>query len=287
MVTRRTAGGGMITTITLEVHLRLSTRTKLFSSLPAAAYSPSDGSHVVIPPGVLPTPNRQAVELALRLALALHAEIAGTSRWVRLHEYGPDVPRGYRIAQTDDPLARGGWFTAAGQRVHVSAVRLAEDAGEPGAPQRAGDPRLEILLAPTALEHALETLPAYLQALRAIAAASTAVEPGSNASTCFLHFTTRFGAEDRAGGIRQLRVGCLAGQIQRAVMLALKLRASSRPRSLRLDDAGYRLVSDGAPHVQRFSFHDPDLPPLRLDPAWIEQLRAECRFGTSSLCKAR
>ena len=97
--------------IGLEVHCQLDTATKLFTSCPfefGTAPNSQTDSFTWALPGALPVPNRQAVELALRLAIAVGAEINPRSRWDRKHYFYPDSPLGYQITQQFEPYCRGG-----------------------------------------------------------------------------------------------------------------------------------------------------------------------------------
>ena len=97
----------------LEVHVALSTRSKLFSGsstlpthVPNSHVSPFDAAH----PGTLPRTNQGAVELGVRAALALHSNIPRLSSFQRKHYFYADLPHGYQVTQLDAPLALGGFL---------------------------------------------------------------------------------------------------------------------------------------------------------------------------------
>ena len=97
----------------LEVHVALSTRSKLFSGsstlpthVPNSQVSPFDAAH----PGTLPRTNQGAVELGVRAALALHSNIPRLSTFQRKHYFYADLPHGYQVTQLDAPLALGGFL---------------------------------------------------------------------------------------------------------------------------------------------------------------------------------
>jgi len=97
--------------IGLEIHVQLATRTKMFCRCAYCYGAPANTQ--VCPvclgyPGALPVPNRRAIDLAVRLALALGATVHVRSSFVRKSYVYPDLPKGYQITQLDRPLATGG-----------------------------------------------------------------------------------------------------------------------------------------------------------------------------------
>jgi len=152
------------TIIGLEIHVQLATRSKLFCGC-RADYFTAEPNTLTCPvclgmPGILPVPNRMAVEYALRIALALGAEVQLRSRFDRKNYFYPDLPKGYQITQRDVPLAIGGklsFRTEGGERtIRIRELHLEEDAGklihtEKGAlvdMNRCGVPLVEIVTEP-------------------------------------------------------------------------------------------------------------------------------------------
>lgn len=125
---------GYTTVIGLEVHVQLGTNSKLFSPAPVAALGDPNTRvhHVDIGlPGVLPRPNRRAIELATRAALALGSEIQLYSEFARKHYFYPDLPKGYQISQFDLPLALGGSVVIGeGRSCRLHRLHVEEDAGK-------------------------------------------------------------------------------------------------------------------------------------------------------------
>ena len=88
-------------------------------------------------PGTLPVMNRKAFDLALKTAVALHAEIAPFTKWDRKNYYYPDLPKNYQISQYDLPFSQGGWLAipvrkdgGGGGRCGLTRVHLEEDTGK-------------------------------------------------------------------------------------------------------------------------------------------------------------
>lgn len=255
--------------VALEIHCRLATRTKLFSGLPTYASTTADmgDPRALATPGTLPVPNRRAVELALRLALRLQAAVAASSGWVRRHGFDPHAPRGYRICQSEAPLARGGSFVSAGRRWAVEVVRLAEDLGEPHAPHRAGDPRVEIVVASIDLAGELQASDG-LRALRSLVAESGAVDASAGAIRCLAHVMRHAGER------------CTLVDVDSPVLIDRAIAQTSAwpvlPPTLRYDAAADRLCPHETTHTdEEYELPDPDLPPLLVDADWLARIQRE------------
>lgn len=173
-------------TVGMEIHVELATRSKMFTRAPSpacagcAAMEEPPPNSLVDPvvlalPGALPVMNKAAVEMSIRVGLALGCQIAPVSRWDRKSYFYPDLPKAYQISQYDLPLCFDGMvetpaiddrgvFDLAGPRTRVGIIRahLEEDAGKllheapGGGPiegsivdlNRAGTPLLEIVTQP-------------------------------------------------------------------------------------------------------------------------------------------
>ena len=154
--------------IGLEVHVQLTTESKMFSSSGTKFGLPPNTQTDPVSlglPGTLPVMNRKAFELALKTAVALHAEISPFTKWDRKNYYYPDLPKNYQISQYDLPFSRGGRLENPARRdggggsgdVRLIRVHLEEDTGKlihaSGGDSevdlnRAGIPLLEIVTEP-------------------------------------------------------------------------------------------------------------------------------------------
>ncbi len=115
--------------IGLEIHVQLSTRTKMFCGC-ELSFGDEPNVHTcpvcLAHPGVLPVPNEEAIRCGLKIAAALDCEVAGRSTFHRKNYFYPDNPKAYQISQYDEPLAVNG--TLGGIRIH--RAHLEEDAAK-------------------------------------------------------------------------------------------------------------------------------------------------------------
>ena len=123
------ANNGYEAVIGLEIHVQLSTRTKMFCGC-ALSFGDEPNVHTcpvcLGHPGTLPVPNQRAIHYALMIAAALECEVAPRSIFHRKNYFYPDLPKGYQISQYDIPLATGGRLGD----VRIHRVHLEEDAAK-------------------------------------------------------------------------------------------------------------------------------------------------------------
>lgn len=168
-------------TIGIECHVQLKTKTKLFSAVGNDARTAAPNtliSHIDLGmPGALPVLNEKAVELAVKASFALGVAPQHFSKFDRKHYFYPDLPKGYQITQFDEPIILGGVVTihVDGKPKHINITRahLEEDAGKSTHPagkdyslvdlNRAGTPLLEIVSEPEM--HSAEEAKAYAREL--------------------------------------------------------------------------------------------------------------------------
>ncbi|MFH1609088.1 MAG: Asp-tRNA(Asn)/Glu-tRNA(Gln) amidotransferase subunit GatB [Candidatus Bipolaricaulota bacterium] len=287
----------METIIGLEVHVQLVTRTKLFCGCRADYFAASPNT-LTCPvclglPGALPVPNRRAVELALRIALALNADVQPQSLFERKNYFYPDLPKGYQITQHDRPLALGGYvaFTVDGEprTVRLRQVHLEEDAGKlihvPGGTlvdlNRCGVPLAEIVTEPD-LRSPREAW-AFLQTLRTLVrhlrASTGDMEKGALRCDANLSLTSggQMGTRTEIKNLNSLRA------VERALVAAAAHHRDHLSRGEAVvqatfgwDDQAERLVLQRTKEEAedyRY-FPDPDLAPLEVSGEWLDELRA-------------
>ncbi|HRD57962.1 MAG TPA: Asp-tRNA(Asn)/Glu-tRNA(Gln) amidotransferase subunit GatB [Ferruginibacter sp.] len=167
--------------IGLEVHAQLLTKSKLFSgdsiafgAAPNTQVSPISLAH----PGTLPVMNKEVMNLAIRLGLALNCDIARNHYFARKNYFYPDLPKGYQVSQHTTPICNKGFLEVqvgdAVKTVHLHHIHMEEDAGKSIHDMdedytfidlnRAGTPLLEIVTEPCI--HSSDEAFAFLTALR-------------------------------------------------------------------------------------------------------------------------
>jgi aspartyl-tRNA(Asn)/glutamyl-tRNA(Gln) amidotransferase subunit B len=285
--------------IGLEVHAELATRSKMFCSCAVVDPTRSAPNTAVCPvclglPGVLPVVNRMAVELALRVALALNCTINETSIFARKNYFYPDLPKGYQISQYETPLAVDGRLpveTPQGRReIRIRRVHLEEDTGKLTHVEkdgqeyslvdlnRAGVPLLEIVTEPDL--HSAAEVRAYAQTLRAVlryvGASSGDMEKGAmriepNISVR-LQGRSELGTRVEIKNLNSFRVleRATAYQIEQQVVI-LENGGEVVQETLGWDEASqstYSQRSKEEAHDYRY-FPEPDLPPLVVSREWI------------------
>lgn len=125
------------TIIGLEVHVELKTESKIFSPSPNA-FGDEPNSNVnpidLGYPGVLPVLNEEAVNFAMKAAMALNCEIATDTKFDRKNYFYPDNPKAYQISQFDQPIGENGWIeievNGRKKRIGITRLHLEEDAGK-------------------------------------------------------------------------------------------------------------------------------------------------------------
>jgi aspartyl-tRNA(Asn)/glutamyl-tRNA(Gln) amidotransferase subunit B len=290
--------------IGLEIHTQLQTESKLFCGC-STRFGAAPNTHTCPVclglPGALPVLNRRAVELAVKAALALGCTVHERSIFARKNYFYPDLPKGYQISQFDRPLATDGAleFDARGEarRVGIIRVHLEEDAGKSlheGLPDsdrataldfnRSGVPLIEIVSHPD-VRNAADAAECFSR-LRAILVA-TGVTDGNmeeGSLRCDANISVRragataFGVKTEIKNLNSFRhvQRALEYEIDRQITL---LESGGRvDHETRLwDPAAARTLSMRSKedaHDYRY-FPEPDLPPLQIETAWIERVRAE------------
>jgi aspartyl-tRNA(Asn)/glutamyl-tRNA(Gln) amidotransferase subunit B len=287
--------------IGMEVHAQLATRSKMFCGCSADYLAAEPNSSVcevcLGMPGTLPVVNGRAVELVVRTGLALGSEIARHTKFDRKNYFYPDLPKGYQISQYDLPMCRGGEIQVGERAVRITRVHLEEDTGKlvhAGDAlrtadsslvdlNRAGVPLMEIVTEPDlrGADEARDYAMALREILRAIGASEADMERGQLRAEANVS-VRRAGAE--ALGVKtELKNINSFRALHRAVEYEIE-------RQIAVLESGGAVVQETrgwseaeqstfSQRVKEYAddyryFPEPDLPPLELLPAWVEELRA-------------
>ncbi len=285
--------------IGLEVHAQVISNAKLFSGA-ATAFGAAPNSQVSFVdaafPGMLPVINRECVTQAVRTGLGLQAKINLVSRFDRKNYFYADLPAGYQISQYQHPIVGAGTIEieladGSTRQIGITRLHLEQDAGKSLHDQhstksyidlnRAGVPLMEIVSEPDL--RSPEEAGAYMRKLRTImrylGTCDGNMEEGS------LRADVNVSVRKHGG---DLRTRCEIKNLNsvRFIMLAIEAEAkrqiavwedgSEVQQETRLFDPGRgttrSMRSKEEAHDYRY-FPDPDLLPLVLDAAWIEQIR--------------
>jgi aspartyl-tRNA(Asn)/glutamyl-tRNA(Gln) amidotransferase subunit B len=285
--------------IGLEVHTQLLTKSKMFCGCSADYASTPPNTHVcpvcLGMPGVLPVINEKAIECTIMTALALNCGIPEYTKFDRKNYFYPDLMKGYQISQYDAPIGKGGWLTVdsngSKKRVNITRVHLEEDTakllhrGDNSLidVNRSGVPLMEVVSEPemSSPEEARDYLIRLHNILRYLGVSTANMEEGS--------FRCDANISIRPPGTKEFmpKVEVKNMNSFKAIYQALKYEAGRQEKVL---EEGGRLVQQtrgwieetGTTVLQRTKeyaedyryFPEPDLPPLALERAWVEEIRA-------------
>jgi len=288
--------------IGLETHAQLQTKSKIFSGASTAFGAEPNRQACAVDialPGVLPVLNREAVVCAIKFGLAVGAEIAPRSVFARKNYFYPDLPKGYQISQYEIPVVSGGGLdirvshgdTPVEKRVRLTRAHLEEDAGKSLHEDfhgktgidlnRAGTPLLEIVTEPD-MRSSAEAV-AYAKALHSlvtwIGICDGNMQEGS--FRCDANVSVRrpgapLGTRREIKNLNSFRF------LQQAIEYEIGWQISEIEEGRKIQQATVLFDPDTGEtramrskedaHDYRY-FPDPDLLPLEVTPAWIEEVR--------------
>lgn len=289
--------------IGLEVHVQLATQTKIFCGCPTSFGAPPNTN--VCPvclglPGALPVLAREAVELAMKAALALNCTINPSSQFARKNYFYPDLPKGYQISQFDRPLAEHGYLDinvdGAKKRIGVTRVHMEDDAGKSVHDgfkdsdqysyvdlNRCGMPLIEIVSEPDmrSADEAHAYLTEIKQVLQFVESSTCDMEKGhlrcdANVSVR-LRGAEKFGTRAEVKNLNSFRFLKAAVDYEIARQVAIVEAGGVILLETRLynSDTGVTIGmrSKEQAHDYRY-FPEPDLVPLRIGDEWRSRVKA-------------
>ncbi|WP_424768855.1 Asp-tRNA(Asn)/Glu-tRNA(Gln) amidotransferase subunit GatB [Paenibacillus sp. sgz302251] len=288
------------TVVGLEVHVELHTQSKIFCGCSTAFGAPPNTHTCPVclgHPGVLPVLNHQAVEYAMKAAMALNCTIADISKFDRKNYFYPDSPKAYQISQYDQPIGEHGWIdievNGETKRIGITRLHLEEDAGklthvDGGFASlvdfnRVGTPLIEIVSEPDI--RTPEEAKAYLEKLKAIMqycdVSDVKMEEGS--LRCDANISLRpYGQEEfgtraelkNMNSFRGVQRGLEYEQVRQAEILNSGGVVVQETR--RFDDTlgkSFSMRGKEEAHDYRY-FPDPDLVRLHISEEWKSSVRA-------------
>ncbi len=300
------------TVIGLECHIQLLTKTKMYSN-DVAEYGAMPNTNVSVVslghPGTLPKVNKQAIEFAVRLGIAVNANIRSENQFARKNYFYADLPKGYQVTQDKTPICNGGYIIAklkdgTEKQVNLTRIHMEEDAGkslhdiDPFETlvdlNRAGTPLLEIVTEPDIRsgEEAYAYLTEVRKLVRYLDICDGNMEEGSlrcdaNISV-MLKGSKVFGKKVEVKNMNSFR------NVQRAIDFEVKRQIDAiengesiagETRSFDATNGStFALRSKENANDYRY-FPEPDLQPVILKPEYIEAVRAKLPILPAELYK--
>ena len=287
------------TVIGLEVHVELATKTKIFCGC-STEFGGEPNTHTCPVctgmPGSLPVLNKKVVEYAMAVGLAANCQIHQYCRFDRKNYFYPDNPQNYQISQLYLPICHDGWIEieTEGQKkkVRIHEIHMEEDAGKLVHDEwedcslvdynRSGVPLIEIVSEPDM--RSAEEVIAYLDQLRMIAqyvgASDCKLQEGSMRADVNLSVREKgsdtFGTRTEMKNLNSFKA--IARAIEGEQARQIDLLEEGRPviqETRRWDDnkgESYPMRSKEDAQDYRY-FPDPDLPPVEISDAWMEEIR--------------
>ena len=284
--------------IGLETHVELNTASKIFCSCGghSAANEPND---CVCPacagmPGMLPVMNKRVVELAVTAGLMLNCEISRYTTFDKKNYYYPDLPCAYQITQLNHPICTNGTVTvktSAGARdIRIKQIHMEEDAGKLVHSgrysyvdfNRTSVPLIEIVTQPDF--RSAEEVIAYLTKLKSMFRLGSISECEEGAMRCDVNISIRPQGSNELGVRSEIKNMSSFESIEKAInyeaqrhMDALEFETEELVQETRrFDDASGKTFAmrNKETEADYRYFPDPNLMPIIIDDAWLEQIRA-------------
>ena len=286
--------------IGLEVHTQLLTKSKIFSG-DSAAFGAAPNTNIspiaLAHPGTLPKMNKQAIEFAVKLGLALNCDIEQENYFARKNYFYPDLPKGYQVSQHTTPICKNGTVTIkvgdVERHIRLNRIHMEEDAGKSLHDidehytsidlNRAGVPLLEIVSEPDM--HSSEEAFAYVTVLRRLVRwlniCDGNMEEGS--MRCDANISIRLKGETKLGTRVEVKNLNSIRNVKRAIDLEVDRlidivekgeKVLQQTRSYDADkNTTFALRSKEEADDYRY-FADPDLTPFYISDEFLQRIKA-------------
>jgi len=287
--------------IGLEVHIQLLTESKAFSSdtnafgeRPNTNVSPVSLGH----PGTLPRINTKQIEYAVRLGLAVGADINKYNEFARKNYFYPDLPKGYQITQDTTPICTNGAITinidGQEKQIHLTRIHMEEDSGKSIHDQdpfntlvdlnRAGVPLLEIVSEPEIRsgDEAQQYLQEVRRLIRYLDISDGNMEEGS--MRCDANISVRLRGTEAFGTRAEVKNMNSFSHVKQAINYEIKRQIDlieqggtvvQETRGFNpLDSSTFSMRSKEAANDYRY-FPEPDLPPHIIEETYIDSINAK------------
>ncbi len=285
----------------LEVHVEMNTKTKIFCGC-TTAFGGAPNTHTCPvctgQPGALPVLNRAVVEGAMSTGLALGCKITRLTRFDRKNYFYPDLPKAYQISQLYAPICTGGGIavtTDGGEEkyIRLHEIHMEEDAGklvhDPWTEStlcdynRCGVPLMEIVTEPDfrSAHEVIDFLTKLRSTLQFLGVSDCKMQEGSIRAD--LNVSVRPAGSEKLGTRTEMKNMNSFKAIAKAIETeaARQIEVLEEGRAVKQEtrrwddnkDASFAMRSKENAQDYRY-FPEPDLPPVYIDDAWLERVRA-------------
>ncbi len=282
----------------MEVHVELKTASKMFCTCKNELGLDRVPNSNICPvctgqPGALPVANEKAIEYVIKTGLALNCKIAKISKFDRKNYFYPDLPKGYQISQYDQPLCSGGYLEIEGKKIGITRIHLEEDTGklihQKGTDfslvdfNRSGVPLMELVTEPDidSAEEAKKFCEELQLILRYLGISDADMEKGH--MRCEANISISKNKKEKGTKVEVKNLNSFRA-VERAIEFEVKRQAELLEEGKKIvqetrgwDENKMQTYSQRekeSAHDYRY-FPEPDLPPLELEEAYIEKIKAE------------
>lgn len=282
------------TTIGLEIHAELNTKSKMFCSCKNDPLEKNPNVNIcpicTAQPGSLPVANEEAIRKVVKTGLALNCKIASESKFDRKNYFYPDLPKGYQISQYDMPFCEKGFLLIGSRKINITRIHLEEDTGKLTHLgndslvdfNRAGVPLMEMVTEPDIVsgEEARKFSQEFQLILRYLGVSEADMEKGQmrvevNIS---LSKTKKLGTKVEIKNLNSFRA------VEKAVNYEIQRQTEILEEGGEIiqetrgwnDEKGITVSQreKEKAHDYRY-FPEPDLPPVHLDKNFIDKIKSE------------